>query len=621
MTTRRSCATSVGRGFGIRDGNGIVFINHDGTVNPSGFLPIPLGNVRERTPSWTCTATTRSCAACATRQGFKGRCGACEYVAGLRRLAGPRLRVDRRPARVGPAVPVRPVRHGCRAVRHGAEAARPMSVLVIGGGITGLAAARALARDGVPVTLAEAGPRLGGKIAHGARSDGFVARDGPGLVPRHAAGGGDAVPRAGPGRRARRDDATRGPSTSATAASWCRCPRAWASSCRRRLPFARTRLFSWPEKIRAGPTSCCRAGSTAGTSRSGRSCGAGSGAAGGPAGRPARRRGLRDAVDELSLLTPSCRSSASTSATTGASSSPAWPRAGEPGHGRRVRPRRHGHRRRRPGGAARERRRHPARRSSAWPAGMGSLVDALGDGDPGAPGAEIRLRHAASSALERAAARHDGAPRRRDEPGTGGGDPGRPGRRSPRGLLEAEVPGRGGRDPLHPPRLDRRGHPRLPRRGAGRGPLRRPRVPRRRRRAAGLRGLHLHVVEVGRPGSRRHDPPARVPARALGRAPGPRPTTRSSPPSTRTWRRRSASGRRRSCRLVARWREAMPRYTVGHLERVAAAERALADRPEIVLAGAAFHGVGVPDCVARGRAAARSVLAMVGASDREAAVA
>ena len=40
-----------------------------------------------------------------------------------------------------------------------------MSVLVIGGGITGLAAARALARDGVPVTLAEAGPRLGGKIA------------------------------------------------------------------------------------------------------------------------------------------------------------------------------------------------------------------------------------------------------------------------------------------------------------------------------------------------------------------------------------------------------------------------------------------------------------------------
>ena len=60
-----------------------------------------------------------------------------------------------------------------------------MSVLVIGGGITGLAAARALALDGVPVTLAEAGPRLGGKIAT-ERADGLVLEHGPGLVPGHA---------------------------------------------------------------------------------------------------------------------------------------------------------------------------------------------------------------------------------------------------------------------------------------------------------------------------------------------------------------------------------------------------------------------------------------------------
>ncbi len=63
---------------------------------------------------------------------------------------------------------------------------------------------------------------------------------------------------------------------------------------------------------------------------------------------------------------------------------------------------------------------------------------------------------------------------------------------------------------------------------------------------------------------------------------------------------------------VARWQEAMPRYTVGHLDRVAAAEAALEARPEIVLAGAAFHGVGVPDCIARGQAAAERVIALAG---------
>ena len=36
----------VGRGFGIRDGNGIMFISHTGSVYPSGFLPLSAGNVR-----------------------------------------------------------------------------------------------------------------------------------------------------------------------------------------------------------------------------------------------------------------------------------------------------------------------------------------------------------------------------------------------------------------------------------------------------------------------------------------------------------------------------------------------------------------------------------------------
>ena len=70
--------TSVGRGFGIRDGNGIVFINHDGTVNPSGFLPIPLGNVRTSSivDLYRDHEVMRGLR---NPEGFKGRCGACEF--------------------------------------------------------------------------------------------------------------------------------------------------------------------------------------------------------------------------------------------------------------------------------------------------------------------------------------------------------------------------------------------------------------------------------------------------------------------------------------------------------------------------------------------------------------
>ncbi|HEX8939355.1 MAG TPA: protoporphyrinogen oxidase [Candidatus Limnocylindrales bacterium] len=63
---------------------------------------------------------------------------------------------------------------------------------------------------------------------------------------------------------------------------------------------------------------------------------------------------------------------------------------------------------------------------------------------------------------------------------------------------------------------------------------------------------------------------------------------------------------------IARWPGAMPHYIVGHLERVAAAEAALADRPSVALAGSAYRGVGLPDCVGQGRAAARRVLEAVG---------
>ena len=60
---------------------------------------------------------------------------------------------------------------------------------------------------------------------------------------------------------------------------------------------------------------------------------------------------------------------------------------------------------------------------------------------------------------------------------------------------------------------------------------------------------------------------------------------------------------------VARYRGAMPHYTVGHAERVQAAIAGLADTPQVVLAGGAYRGVGLPDCIAQGRTAAERIAA------------
>ena len=65
---------------------------------------------------------------------------------------------------------------------------------------------------------------------------------------------------------------------------------------------------------------------------------------------------------------------------------------------------------------------------------------------------------------------------------------------------------------------------------------------------------------------------------------------------------------------VARWVDAMPRYTIGHLGRVAALDEAMRALPDVEVAGAAVRGVGVPDCVEQGRAAARRIAVMLGGS-------
>ncbi len=58
---------------------------------------------------------------------------------------------------------------------------------------------------------------------------------------------------------------------------------------------------------------------------------------------------------------------------------------------------------------------------------------------------------------------------------------------------------------------------------------------------------------------------------------------------------------------VHRHRLAMPQYAVGHLERVDAIEARAAALPALALAGAAYRGVGVPDCVRSGEGAADRV--------------
>ena len=73
-------AAPQGHGAGMRDGNGVMFIGHDGEVNPSGFLPIVAGNVKMQDPItiYREAPIFRSLRAV---DGFNGRCGHCEYRA------------------------------------------------------------------------------------------------------------------------------------------------------------------------------------------------------------------------------------------------------------------------------------------------------------------------------------------------------------------------------------------------------------------------------------------------------------------------------------------------------------------------------------------------------------
>ena len=60
---------------------------------------------------------------------------------------------------------------------------------------------------------------------------------------------------------------------------------------------------------------------------------------------------------------------------------------------------------------------------------------------------------------------------------------------------------------------------------------------------------------------------------------------------------------------VSRWRRAMAQYAVGHQERMRRITERVAALPGLRLAGNAYDGIGIPDCIRLGRKAARELMA------------
>ena len=65
---------------------------------------------------------------------------------------------------------------------------------------------------------------------------------------------------------------------------------------------------------------------------------------------------------------------------------------------------------------------------------------------------------------------------------------------------------------------------------------------------------------------------------------------------------------------VQRWPLGMPQYVLGHPERLERIEARLEAHPGLAVAGAAYRGVGIPDCVASGEAAAEAVVEALSAA-------
>ncbi len=116
--------------------------------------------------------------------------------------------------------------------------------------------------------------------------------------------------------------------------------------------------------------------------------------------------------------------------------------------------------------------------------------------------------------------------------------------------------------------------------------------------ASGAEPLEIVRCSVGRIGEeallqRADDELAALAAAELAEATG----VRGAPAATR----------------VTRWGGALPQYTVGHLDRVATIRATVAAQPGLAVCGAAYDGVGIPACIATARAAADQVMAFLAA--------
>lgn len=62
---------------------------------------------------------------------------------------------------------------------------------------------------------------------------------------------------------------------------------------------------------------------------------------------------------------------------------------------------------------------------------------------------------------------------------------------------------------------------------------------------------------------------------------------------------------------VFRWPRAMPQYTLGHLARLTTIEQRLRAQPGLFVAGNAYRGIGLPDCITSGEMAAEAALQFI----------
>ena len=56
---------------------------------------------------------------------------------------------------------------------------------------------------------------------------------------------------------------------------------------------------------------------------------------------------------------------------------------------------------------------------------------------------------------------------------------------------------------------------------------------------------------------------------------------------------------------MTRWGGALPQYAVGHVERIARVEAAVASVPGLAVCGASYAGIGIPACIASAQQSGR----------------